>query len=98
MPFIIRAYDKPDSAALRAETRQAHLAYLAPHAPRVLAGGALLSDDGSNALGSLIIFDTEDRAEAEALAANDPYAQAGLFERVEILRWRKVLFAGAVPA
>ncbi len=98
MPFIIRAYDKPDSGALRAETRDAHLAYLAPHAPRILAGGALLSDDGSSALGSLIILDTEERAEAEALAANDPYALAGLFERVEILRWRKVLFDGAVVA
>ncbi|MEQ8232375.1 MAG: YciI family protein [Gammaproteobacteria bacterium] len=94
MPYVIRTYDKPGSAALRAETRSAHLEFLTPYLPRLLAAGALLDDDGATPLGSLIVFDTEDRAEAEALAANDPYTLAGLFERVEIVRWRKVIFAG----
>lgn len=94
MPYVIRTYDKPDSAELRARTRPAHLAYLLPYAPRILAAGGFLEDDGSAGTGSLIVFDTEDRAEAERLVAEDPYTQAGLFERVEVNRWRMVYFDG----
>ncbi len=94
MPYVIHTRDKPGSAALRATTRPAHLAYLEPFTVRILAAGATLSDDGGDATGSLIIFDTEDRAEAESLAANDPFTLAGLFASVEVVRWRKVFFAG----
>ncbi len=60
----------------------------------ILAAGAKLSDDGGSMTGSLLIIDTEDRAEAEEFAANDPFSQAGLFESVEISRWRKAIFDG----
>ena len=94
MPYLIKTTDKPDSAALRKSTRAAHLQYIAPFASRILAGGGFLEDDGSIGNGGLIIFDTEDRAEAEAFAANDPYNLAGLFEHIEIRRWRKVILGG----
>ena len=95
MPYLIRMYDKPGSAELRAATRPAHLEYLKPFVPRLLAAGGFLNDDGSVASGGMILFDTNDRAEAEALIANDPFNKAGVFERVEVTRWRKVFFAGA---
>ena len=41
--------------------------------------------------GSLVILDLADQSEAEAFAANDPYAKAGLFEKVIIQPWKKVL-------
>jgi uncharacterized protein YciI len=41
--------------------------------------------------GSVLILDFEDRAQADAFAAGDPYANAGLFESVVIRPWRKVL-------
>lgn len=66
--------------------------------PRLLAAGGFQNDDGSVASGGMIVFDTDDRAEAEALAANDPYTLVGLFTRVEILRWRKVFFNGELLA
>ncbi len=94
MPYFIRTTDKADSAALRAATRAAHLEYLTPFLPRILAGGGFLDDDGSLGGGGMILFDTELRSEAEALAAHDPYQLAGVFERVEIVRWRKVIFDG----
>ena len=94
MPYVIRAIDKPDSAALRIETRPAHLEYIESFTSRVLAAGGFLEDDGSMGAGSLIILDTEDRAEAERFAAEDPYTRAGLFAEVEITRWRKVFFGG----
>lgn len=94
MPYVIRTFDKPDAAELRAATRAAHLAYLRPFTPRILAAGGFLGDDGSVGKGGMIILDTDERAEAEAMIANDPFTLAGVFERVEIQRWRKVFFAG----
>jgi uncharacterized protein YciI len=41
--------------------------------------------------GSVIILDVADLAAAEAFAAGDPYAKAGLFASVTIDRWNKVL-------
>ena len=40
--------------------------------------------------GSLLILDVADRAEAEAFAAGDPYAKAGLFESAVIRPFRQV--------
>ncbi len=94
MPYMIRTYDKPDAAALRAATRAAHLDYLRPFTSRLLAAGGFLEDDGSVGRGGMILFDTDDRAEAQALIDNDPFTRAGVFERVEVLRWRKVFFDG----
>ena len=91
MPFLIIATDKPGSGALRTDMREAHLAYLLNRQDTLLAGGAMLSDEGA-ALGSLLIIDTEDRAEAEAFAAGDPFAKAGLFEAVQVQPWRKAFF------
>ena len=94
MPYMIRTTDKPDVAELRATTRTAHLAYLRSYTPRILAAGGFLNDDGSVGKGGMIIFDTDERAEAEQLIAEDPFNIAGVFEKVEIQRWRKVFFNG----
>ena len=42
----------------------------------------------------LLILDLPDRAAADAFAAGDPYAKAGLFESVTIHPWRKVFPKG----
>ena len=41
--------------------------------------------------GSLVILEVPDRAAAEAWAAADPYARAGLFAQVTIRPWMKVI-------
>ena len=94
MPYMIRTYDKPDIAELRAANRAAHLVYLRSYTTRILAAGGFLADDGSVGKGGMIILDTDDRAEAEQLIANDPFNIAGVFEKIEIQRWRKVFFNG----
>jgi len=94
MAYMIRTTDKPDAAELRAATRAEHLTYLRSYTPRILAAGGFLNDDGSVGKGGMIILDTDDRAEAEQLIANDPFNIAGVFEKVEIQRWRKVFFNG----
>jgi hypothetical protein len=91
MHFAFICKDKADGQALRAANRQAHLDYLRSFYGRIVAAGPLQSDDGQRMTGSLLILDLADRAEAEAFAAGDPYAQAGLFANVEIHRWKQVL-------
>ncbi len=92
MYFVILATDKPDGAPTRADARPAHLAYLKGFGDRIVAGGATLSDDGEGVTGSFLMVDMADRAAAEAFAGGDPFAQAGLFQSVEIRRWRKAIF------
>jgi hypothetical protein len=90
MFFGIVGTDKPGRGARRAKIRPAHIDYLKPFAGRMFAAGPLFDDSG-NAIGSLLIIDFPDRATAEEFTANDPYAQAGLFESVVIRAWKKVL-------
>ena len=89
MYFAIHCIDKPGSSDLRAATRPDHLAYLEAVRERILAGGPLLGLDGGP-IGSLMIVDFTDRKAAIAFAADDPYAQAGLFASVAVTAWRKV--------
>lgn len=91
MLFAFHCTDKPEAVGVRAANRDAHLAFLAELGERIVAAGPFLSDDGAAMTGSLLIIDCEDKAAAEALAASDPYAKAGLFARVDIRPWRKVL-------
>ena len=56
-------------------------------------GGPVLDDAGEKPIGSLLIIEQADKASVQELIAEDPYAQAGLFERVEILGWKRVVGA-----
>ena len=88
MPYVIHALDRGDAGDLRARTRPEHLAYLGGF--DILYGGPLLDDKGAMC-GSLIVLDAESREAAAEFAAGDPYAVAGLFERVAITGFRPVL-------
>lgn len=92
MPFAILTVDKPNSLALRNQTRAEHLAYLDANKDRLLAAGAKIDDDGEGGYGGVILVDTDDRAEAEAFIQNDPFTKAGLFSGIEVVRWRKAFF------
>lgn len=94
MPFIIETWDKPEHQHVRQGARQAHLQFLSAIAPQLIACGAKLNDDGSDAGGGMYIVDVETRAEAEALIGADPFTAADLFQRVEIRRWRKAYVDG----
>lgn len=87
--FALICDDKPGAAALRRDTRAAHLAHVAETGVVVQAGPFM--DDAGGMIGSLIVLDVADRAAAEDWAAADPYARAGLFESVAVHRWNKVV-------
>ena len=94
MIFALICKDKPGGLEVRLANRPAHLDYLnGLNAKGVLKfAGPFLGDDGKP-LGSLVTVEAESRAEADALAAADPYAQAGLFASVEIHPWNWVFNA-----
>ena len=81
--------DKPGHLEVRKANREAHLAHLRAD-DRVVQAGPFVNADGEMS-GSLIIFDTADRAHVEAFAAADPYAVAGLFADVRIEAWNRVI-------
>lgn len=89
MLFAISNLDKPDSFALRAATRETHLAYLDGFLSQLVLAGPLLNADGK-AIGSLVVIEADDQAAAEAIAAGDPYAKAGLFQSVTVTPYRAV--------
>ena len=88
MLFVIIGYDGPNGAALRPTVRPAHLENLKPlvDAGKVIVGGPFT--DGS---GSLMVIDFENEAAAKAFAQSDPYVKQGVFERVEIKPFHKVV-------
>lgn len=85
MLYALYCTDKPGHLQVRLDTRPAHVDYLNDlNAKGVLKmAGPFLDGDGKPC-GSLVILETEDLSGAEALAAADPYARAGLFQSVEI--------------
>ena len=90
MLFSLHCIDKADGLPIRMENRPAHLEYLEANLEAIVFAGPTLDDSGETPTGSLIILDVPDRAAAEAFAAGDPYARAGVFESVTIQATRQV--------
>ena len=89
--FLLLCTDRPDSRELRAATRPDHLAYLEAHAAVVKLGGPWLDPSDGGPLGSMLVIEAQDLAAAQAFAAADPYAGAGLFAQVTVTPWRLVM-------
>jgi len=89
MLYIIYQVDKPQSEAIRAAHRAAHLRYLDEHKDILVLGGAMLAEDGVTRTGSVLIVNVPGREEAERFSAAEPFRKAGLFARVEITRMRR---------
>jgi len=90
MLFTIYCRDKANSVDLRMATRPDHVTYLKGFADKFVFAGPLLADDGETPIGSVLVIDVEDKAAAEAFAAGDPYAKAGLFAETSITGVRQV--------
>lgn len=88
MPYLVLAYDHPDKQRERETVRQDHRDYLAAQGRRLLSSGALLDDTGTEIIGGASLLDTDVREEAVRFEAEDPYATAGIRQRVEIIPWR----------
>lgn len=91
MHFILECHDKDGALDVRMANRPTHLAYLESKLDHIVVAGPILDSDGGKPVGSLLILDFPDRAAAEAFAASDPYALAGLFQSVSLRPYRKTL-------
>ncbi len=89
MLVCLMAHDKDGALDVRMENRPAHVEYL-KSTDHVHLAGPLIDTDGGMC-GSMIVLDVPDMATAEAWAANDPYAKAGLFSSVALTEWKKVI-------
>ena len=90
MLYHILCRDKPGHLQTRLDNREAHLAVVNSLGDKLFAAGPLLNGQ-DEMVGSVLIIDFDSDESAESFCANDPYAQAGLFEEVTINRWRKTL-------
>ncbi|MBP6809248.1 MAG: YciI family protein [Chromatiaceae bacterium] len=97
MLYAIIATDRPGSLPARLAARPAHLERLRALQDQgrlILAGPhpAIDCEDPGEAgySGSLIVAEFSDLETAQAWAAADPYAQAGIYGEVQVKPFRKV--------
>lgn len=98
MWYMLYSEDVENSLALRKQTRPAHLAriQLLVDQGRVLVAGpcpAIDSEDPGEAgfTGSLVIADFDSLQDAQTWADNDPYMLAGVYAKVIVKPYKKVL-------
>ncbi|NLO79955.1 MAG: YciI family protein [Xanthomonadaceae bacterium] len=98
MFYAIIGHDAPDSLPRRQQARPAHLERLQALAQegRLLLAGpfpAIDAEDPGPAgfSGSLIVAEFESLEAAKAWAEADPYVAAGVYAKVEVLPFKKVL-------
>ena len=85
--YALMCFDKPDSLDLRMANREAHLAYARDHLAQIKVAGPYI-DEAGNMSGSMFLMEADSADAVRAFNAADPYTRAGLFERVEVRRWR----------
>ncbi len=90
MLFALICTDKPGALDIRLENRAAHIEFLKGLGDGLKAAGPFTGDDGAMN-GSLVVIEAANPADAETIAARDPYAVAGLFESVQIRPWNWVI-------
>ncbi len=89
MLFTMFCIDKPGVMETRQEVMPAHIEYLSTEPVKIVMSGPLVSDDGETIVGSLYLFEAEDRAAVDAFQANDPLVQADIWETVEVRAFNK---------
>ena len=89
MLWAISCTDKPNTAAIREKVLQTHRDYLQSQKGILVLAGAMQTDDGKEAIGSLFVVNVGSRADARAFSDADPFTKAGVFAAITITRMRK---------
>ena len=87
MLFALHALDRPDALPKRLANYDAHKAFLSdtsPYGIKIVISGPLTADDGTTMIGSLFLIEAPGRGEVEAFNRADPFAAAGIWEKVTI--------------
>jgi uncharacterized protein YciI len=97
--FLVTLYDGADADApsRRQAARPAHLEGLTGNvaAGKLVFGGPIF-DDVQNPIGSFLLADCADRAELDAMLANDPYTRASVWQKVDVKPVRLVVQDGRI--
>ena len=98
MWYVIYSHDRKGSLPQRLESRAAHLARLQDllDQGRLLLAGPRPAIDAMDPgpagfLGSLVVADFDSLQDAQAWADEDPYIAAGVYERVEVSLFKRVM-------
>lgn len=75
--------DRDDSAAARAAAQAQHFAYIDGILAEIELAGPLFDAAGRRAVGSFIVYRTQDEQRARALLEGDPYFRAGIWRTIE---------------
>ena len=89
MLVALIAHDKANHLDVRTQNRAAHLEYI--KSSGIVSQAGPFVDENGNMIGSLIVLEVDDFLDAQNWAKDDPYAKAGLFEMVQLIRWNKVI-------
>ena len=97
--FLVTLYDGTDAEApaRRQAARPAHLEGLTGNvaAGKLVFGGPIF-DEAQKPVGSFLLANCSNRAELDAMIANDPYTRAKVWQRVEVKSVRLVVQDGKI--
>jgi uncharacterized protein YciI len=88
--FVITCWDKPGVLEARVENRPDHVAYLKARDSVIRVAGPQLDEQG-HMCGSLFVIEVDDLAAAKAFSDGDPFAQRGIFGKVDIRGFNKTM-------
>lgn len=97
--FLVTLYDGTDAAAhaRRQAARPTHLDGLKANvANGKLVFGGPIFDEAQKPIGSFLLVDCADRAELDAIIANDPYTKGNVWQKVEVKPVRLVVQDGKI--
>jgi uncharacterized protein len=87
MLFAIHALDRAGALPTRLANYETHKSFLSDTTRlgvKIVMSGPLVSDDGEKMIGSLFLIEAPSRTEVEAFNRADPFAAAGIWEKVTI--------------
>ena len=87
MLFAIHAIDRTGALPTRLANYDAHKAFLGDTSRfgiKIVMSGPLVADDGQTMIGSLFLVEASTRTEVESFHHADPFAAAGIWEKVTI--------------
>jgi uncharacterized protein len=88
--FLVVGHGRPGMSATREALVEQHRRYFADRGydEHFIERGPLLSDDGTEWVGSAMLIELPDRAAVAAMLADEPYVQAGLYADIETHDWQ----------
>ena len=89
MLVALIAHDKANHLDVRTQNRAAHLEYI--NSTGIVSQAGPFLDESGTMIGSLIVLEVDNFSEAQDWAKDDPYAKAGLFDSVQLIRWNTVI-------